>query len=144
MPRGPLSLQLAASAIVLCAVASLAGCHKPENPNKGLSAPVEHLAGWTGATANLAPNSPPGEWRSEGRDYANTRYSPLTQINAANVVGFAILWAAQFFVLDKISFKPHHLPTIIHHHHDAAHADVDAAMADGEAVASVGNEPRSR
>ena len=36
------------------------------------------------------------------------------QINAANVVGFAILWAAQFFVLDKISFKPHHLPTIIH------------------------------
>ncbi|HET8930586.1 MAG TPA: GtrA family protein [Acidimicrobiales bacterium] len=29
------------------------------------------------------------------------------QINLANAVGFGILWLIQFFVLDKISFKPH-------------------------------------
>ncbi len=29
------------------------------------------------------------------------------QINLANAVGFGILWLAQFFVLDKISFKSH-------------------------------------
>ena len=28
-------------------------------------------------------------------------------INLANIVGFAILWLVQFFVLDKISFKSH-------------------------------------
>ena len=32
-------------------------------------------------------------------------------INAANFLGFAVLWLAQFFVLDKISFKPHGDPT---------------------------------
>src|SRR5512140_2698654 len=92
MRRAPLSLRCGASAIALVAVTALVGCQKPENPNKGLSAPVEHLAGWTGATANLAPNGPPGEWRSEGRDDANTRYSPLTQINAGNVAQLKIAW----------------------------------------------------
>ena len=37
------------------------------------------------ARANFAPNDPPGEWHSQARDYANTRYSPLDQITAANV-----------------------------------------------------------
>ena len=36
---------------------------------------------FTGATANLAPGDPPGQWTRQARDYANTRYSPLTQIN---------------------------------------------------------------
>jgi PQQ-dependent dehydrogenase (methanol/ethanol family) len=92
MPRELLSLRLAANTIILLAVTSLGGCHKPDNPNKGLSAPVEHLAGWTGATANLAPNPPAGDWPSEGRDDANTRYSPLTQINAANVAQLKVAW----------------------------------------------------
>ena len=34
------------------------------------------------------------------------------QINLANAIGFGILWLIQFFVLDKISFKTHHLPLI--------------------------------
>ena len=36
-------------------------------------------------TANFAPNDPPGEWHSQARDYANTRFSPLAEINAGNV-----------------------------------------------------------
>jgi alcohol dehydrogenase (cytochrome c) len=46
----------------------------------------------TGATLNAAPNDPPGEWRSQARDYANTRYSALDQINTGNVGRLRIAW----------------------------------------------------
>lgn len=46
----------------------------------------------TGATANLAPNDPPGEWRSQARDYANTRYSPLADITPDNVGQLRVAW----------------------------------------------------
>lgn len=46
----------------------------------------------TGATANFAPNPPAGQWPSQGRDYANTRYSPLNQINTKNVDRLRIAW----------------------------------------------------
>ncbi|MEO8974372.1 MAG: PQQ-dependent dehydrogenase, methanol/ethanol family, partial [Casimicrobiaceae bacterium] len=45
------------------------------------------------AHANFAPNDPPGEWHSQARDYANTRYSPLDQITAANVAKLRIAWS---------------------------------------------------
>jgi glucose dehydrogenase len=47
----------------------------------------------TGATANLAPNDPPGQWTRQARDYANTRYSPLTQVNKDNVRRLKIAWS---------------------------------------------------
>src|ERR1700723_3380383 len=47
---------------------------------------------FTGATANLAPNDPAGQWTRQARDYANTRYSPLTQINRKNVGRLRIAW----------------------------------------------------
>ena len=43
-------------------------------------------------TANFAPGDPPGEWRSQARDYANTRYSTLADINAANASRLKIAW----------------------------------------------------
>ena len=46
----------------------------------------------TGATANFAPNDPPGEWHSQARDYANTRYSPLDQINTQNASRLKMAW----------------------------------------------------
>ncbi|MEO7057346.1 MAG: hypothetical protein ABI281_01670, partial [Caldimonas sp.] len=45
------------------------------------------------ARATLAPDDPPGEWRSQARDYANTRYSPLDQITAANVARLRVAWS---------------------------------------------------
>ena len=52
-------------------------------------------------------------------------------INGANAVGFGILWLVQFFVLDKISFKPH-LPHL-HHDHDQSGAAGEAdAQAPGD------------
>jgi len=46
----------------------------------------------TGATANFAPGDAPGQWTRQARDYANTRYSPLTQINKQNVSRLRIAW----------------------------------------------------
>jgi alcohol dehydrogenase (cytochrome c) len=41
---------------------------------------------------NPAPNTPAGEWHSQARDYANTRYSPLDQINTGNVDRLQVAW----------------------------------------------------
>lgn len=57
-----------------------------------LASPV-NAANLTGATANLAPNDPAGQWTRQARDYANTRYSPLTQINKKNVGRLRLAWS---------------------------------------------------
>ncbi|HET7413900.1 MAG TPA: PQQ-dependent dehydrogenase, methanol/ethanol family [Pararhizobium sp.] len=46
----------------------------------------------TGATANFAPATDPGQWTRQARDYANTRYSPLKQINQKNIGRLKIAW----------------------------------------------------
>jgi alcohol dehydrogenase (cytochrome c) len=46
----------------------------------------------TGATADLAPGDPPGEWRRPARDFANTRYSPLAEITRDNVASMRVAW----------------------------------------------------
>lgn len=38
------------------------------------------------------PSPPPGEWRSYGGTLANAKYSPLDQVNAANVRQLRIAW----------------------------------------------------
>jgi lanthanide-dependent methanol dehydrogenase len=48
---------------------------------------------YTKATANFAGAGKPGEWTSQARDYANTRYSPLDQINATNVASLKLAWS---------------------------------------------------
>ena len=48
---------------------------------------------YTQATANFAGAGKPGEWTSQARDYANTRYSPLDQINPSNVANLKLAWS---------------------------------------------------
>jgi quinoprotein glucose dehydrogenase len=43
-------------------------------------------------TAQAQPFTADGEWYAYGADLASTRYSPLDQINAANVDGLRIAW----------------------------------------------------
>jgi PQQ-dependent dehydrogenase (methanol/ethanol family) len=43
-------------------------------------------------TANFAPNDPPGEWHSQARDWANTRFSTLADINTGNVARLKVAW----------------------------------------------------
>ncbi|MBV8869199.1 MAG: PQQ-dependent dehydrogenase, methanol/ethanol family [Acetobacteraceae bacterium] len=67
-----------------------------QETNAGATAPPAQQGGSgsvTGATANLAPNDPPGEWHRQARDYANTRYSTLDKINTGNVGQLRVAWS---------------------------------------------------
>src|SRR4249920_2778751 len=58
----------------------------------------------TPATAQTgAGRIPPGEWRSYGGDLANTRYSPLDQINAGNFKNLEVAWR---FKTDNLGPRP--------------------------------------
>lgn len=46
----------------------------------------------TNATANPAPNAAAGDWPMVARDYANTRFSPLDQVNSSNVAKLRSAW----------------------------------------------------
>ena len=46
----------------------------------------------SGARANAAPQDPAGEWHMQARDFANTRYSPLDQINLDTVKRLRVAW----------------------------------------------------
>jgi PQQ-dependent dehydrogenase (methanol/ethanol family) len=78
--------------IAACALL-LVACHKTPTHTAATIVSTAPLAGATGATANFAPNDPPGDWRRQGRDYANTRYSPLAQVNTANVTRLKMAWS---------------------------------------------------
>ena len=45
----------------------------------------------------------PGEWRTYGADLANTRYSPLDQINASNFKSLEVAWR---FKTDNLGPQP--------------------------------------
>lgn len=73
------------------------------------ASPAPQTGNMTGATANLAPNDPAGEWRSPARDYANTRYSPLDKINTGNVQQLRIAWS----FADGVLFGHEDAPLVI-------------------------------
>ncbi|MBI1405292.1 MAG: PQQ-dependent dehydrogenase, methanol/ethanol family [Caulobacter sp.] len=77
----------------LAVVAALAACHGRSDPQAHRASAVQPQPGSTGATANLAPNDPPGEWRRQARDYANTRFSALDQVTPANVARLKVAWS---------------------------------------------------
>jgi|KBSMisStaDraftv2_1062788.scaffolds.fasta_scaffold13825_2 alcohol dehydrogenase (cytochrome c) len=74
-------------------IAAAQGASGPQDvsrPQVAASAPTSTTG--SGTTANFAPNDPPGEWRSQARDYANTRFSPLADINAGNAGRLKVAW----------------------------------------------------
>jgi len=73
-------------------IAASSSCSRPSTPVQDSHAYDPGSGSLTGATLNPAPNDPPGEWRSQARDYANTRYSTLDQINTANVSRLRVAW----------------------------------------------------
>ena len=80
----------------IAALAAGAACHADHEP--------PHLAmERTGAVTDVAgskPNAhlvsplPNGEWRLPSGDYANTRFSPLNQINTSNAQNLHVLTTA--------------------------------------------------
>ena len=75
-------------ACVIAAVSVLSAC-PPADDSKG-QATAAHSA--TLGSYDLAPGGAAGEWTSQARDYANSRYSSLDQINTANVRRLRTAW----------------------------------------------------
>jgi alcohol dehydrogenase (cytochrome c) len=69
------------------------GCRQPPAPMTGLAVATAPVSSGTGATADFSPNDPPGEWRRQARDFANTRFSPLDEITPDNVAQLRIAWS---------------------------------------------------
>jgi glucose dehydrogenase len=73
---------------------------------------VTHCAHAAEVSANFAPNDPPGEWHSQARDYANTRFSPLDEINFENVKQLRIAWSFS----DGVNYGHEGAPLVIGSH----------------------------
>ena len=76
--------------LLCCIAAGAATVALSFEPVNGSAAPPRQS--FSGATADLSSGGPAGEWRSQARDYANTRFSPLKQINAGNVARLRVAW----------------------------------------------------
>jgi len=50
------------------------------------------VVGMAGMSQQNARRSPDADWPTYNRDLAGTRYSPLTQVNAANVASLKQVW----------------------------------------------------
>src|SRR5438128_2003173 len=83
----PIFSLLRFAAIVLIATGlSLTGCR-----SKAVSeiAPNE---GYPSANNLMQPGADDGQWPMSAKDYANTRFSGLDQINASNVANLKVAW----------------------------------------------------
>src|SRR5213082_1582342 len=58
---------------------------------------------WAATPATSQARPPDVEWRTYGGDLANTRYSPLDQINAANFKNLEVAWR---FKTDNLGPRP--------------------------------------
>jgi quinohemoprotein ethanol dehydrogenase len=54
----------------------------------------------------LLVSPPPSEWLNHGRDYAETRHSPLTQVNATTVARLKPAWSVEVGSRGKIETTP--------------------------------------
>jgi len=82
-----------ADAVSALGLALLAyGCPLQAADAPAAATPAASISNLSGATINFAPNDPAGEWHSQARDFANSRYSPLDQINIDNVGKLRIAW----------------------------------------------------
>lgn len=80
---------VAVALVALCGTASAQSASGPSSPTPGPSGQTSY----SGATADFAGAGQPGEWTSQARDYANTRYSPLSQITPDNVARLRLAWS---------------------------------------------------
>jgi glucose dehydrogenase len=59
----------------------------------GIVVALAAAAGAVWAQTQKAGVVPPGDWQTINRDFAATRYSPLTQINTSNVANLKLAWS---------------------------------------------------
>src|SRR5689334_13236937 len=64
-----------------------------EAQKKSTSSPVGNPAGKIDDAALNRAGDRKGDWITHGRDYAETRFSPLRQVNDANVKDLGLAWS---------------------------------------------------
>ncbi|CAN5272910.1 methanol/ethanol family PQQ-dependent dehydrogenase [soil metagenome] len=75
------------------ALTALSGCSGSSSSSGGNTAtPSGAAAPGQRGSFNTAPGGKVGDWTSQARDFANSRYSALDQINAGNVGRLKIAW----------------------------------------------------
>src|SRR5512146_11495 len=75
-------------ALAAAALAQPADTPEPQAPAASDAAAAARV----GTHADFSPNDAPGEWRRQSRDYANTRFSPLDQVNTGNAARLRVAW----------------------------------------------------
>jgi lanthanide-dependent methanol dehydrogenase len=78
-------------AILVCCIGLFVGPGDAQKPAKAGPEPVMSSVPGQLSTIHLVSPVPNGEWRLPAGDYANTRYSPLDQINTKNVNNLKIV-----------------------------------------------------
>src|SRR4051794_14821712 len=76
-------------AIMMGALVTLAACQASKTPEK-----TQAVLATSGVTDAQIAAVPDGEWLSYGRDYAEQRFSPLTQISDQSVAQLGLAWSA--------------------------------------------------
>ena len=111
-------MRLASLTLILCSSMLLHACSKETadtaaqpDPTAATAPAVAVDAGSSGPddSALAAAASSAGEWLSYGRDHAETRFSPLNQINAQNVTQLGLAWS-----FDTGEVRGHEATPIIH------------------------------
>jgi alcohol dehydrogenase (cytochrome c)/quinohemoprotein ethanol dehydrogenase len=77
--------------VAVCAALALAGCSKGVSTGGGQSASAAPTTGVTDAMIAAADGN---EWLTYGRDYAEQRFSPLTQVSDKTVGQLGLAWSA--------------------------------------------------
>ena len=114
--------QLREAAILVLSFFAAYPCFSASTNTSTSQANAPEVSGKT--TANFAPESPPGEWRSQAHDYANTRFSSLDQIKIDNVDKLRVAWTfsdgtqngheAAPLVLDKTMYLVTPFPNLVY------------------------------
>lgn len=81
-----------AVAIALLSAALVSGCSGTSSSSGANNAAQAGAGRSGGGSFSTAPDSAVGDWTSQARDYANSRYSTLNQINTTNVGRLRIAW----------------------------------------------------
>jgi alcohol dehydrogenase (cytochrome c) len=88
-PGGPWRESIMATTLV---VAALTGCRGDRDASAAATPAVAGLDTRSADAAQMRAIADTTQWPVYGRDYGNTRYSPLAQITAANVAALAPGW----------------------------------------------------
>ena len=83
----------------ISAMAAMAACRHQES-----AVPDAHRSGHDAALRGLMAD--PAQWASYGRDYTNQRYSPLTQVSAANAGQLALAWHFKTGIAESFETSP--------------------------------------